>query len=87
MAQLKIAVDTAVAEHGFPEENRPFRPHVTLGRVKDQVAAGDLKQSLNRAAQTSLGTMQVREAAFIRSTLTRRGPVYEDLYLIPLGTM
>jgi 2'-5' RNA ligase len=85
MAELKLAVDTALAEHGFPKERRAFRPHFTLGRVKDRVAAGHLAKPLSRVADANLGTMDVRELAFVRSTLTPEGPIYDDLAVISLG--
>lgn len=33
---LQDAVERACVPLGFPVEGRPFRPHITLGRVKDQ---------------------------------------------------
>ena len=86
MSDIKLAVDTALDDHGFPEEDRDFHPHVTLGRVKDMSAAGMLKESLLRAAETNFGMMEVREVAFVQSTLTPRGPVYTNLRVMPLGT-
>jgi len=86
MADVKLAVDTALADHGFPEESRAFHPHVTLGRVKDMSAAGMLKEPLQRAVDTNFGVMEVREVVFVQSTLTPRGPVYTDLRVLPLGT-
>ncbi|MGH7564612.1 MAG: 2'-5' RNA ligase family protein, partial [Gemmatimonadota bacterium] len=34
LADLAGRVETAVREAGFPAEDRAFRPHLTLGRVK-----------------------------------------------------
>ena len=34
LCTLADAVDTQLAACGFPREDRPFSPHVTLGRVK-----------------------------------------------------
>jgi len=86
IADIKLAVDTALADHGFPEEVRAFHPHVTLGRVKDMSAAGLLEEPLRRVAETSFGTMEVRDVVFVQSTLTPHGAVYTDLRALPLGT-
>lgn len=86
MADIKLAVDTALADHGFPEESRSFHPHVTLGRVKDTSAAGMLEEPLQRVAETSFGMMEVHEVAFVQSTLTPHGAVHTDLRVLPLGT-
>ena len=85
MAELKLAVDTALAEHGFPKERRVYRPHFTLGRVRDRAVAGQLAKPLRKVADAHLGKMDVKEVAFIKSTLTPEGPIYEDLTVIPLG--
>lgn len=85
MSDLKLAVDSALAEHGFPEERRVYRPHFTLGRVKDRVASGHLAKPLRKVADAHLGTMDVKEVAFIKSTLTPEGPIYDNLTVIPLG--
>jgi RNA 2',3'-cyclic 3'-phosphodiesterase len=34
LARLKDALDGALLSHGFPIEERAFRPHLTLGRVR-----------------------------------------------------
>jgi len=86
MAELKHAVDTALARYGFEEERRAFHPHFTLGRVKEPSVAGMLKGALERAADAYLGTMEVRDIAFVHSRLTPHGPVYTDLHRLPLGT-
>ncbi|MCD6288011.1 MAG: RNA 2',3'-cyclic phosphodiesterase [Candidatus Hydrogenedentes bacterium] len=85
VAELKTAVDAALAEHGFPRERRAFRPHFTLGRVKDRTVAGHLAKPLRKLADANIGTMEVRDVAFIRSTLRPQGPLYENLAVFRLG--
>ena len=34
-AKLARSVDSALAGHGFPPEDRPFAGHITLGRVRE----------------------------------------------------
>lgn len=48
---LQDAVERACVPLGFPVEGRPFRPHITLGRVKEGErlpveAVGDLEQEV-----------------------------------------
>jgi len=40
LGSLAAAVDAACASHGFLRETRPFRAHVTLGRVRRSAARG-----------------------------------------------
>lgn len=41
--KLQAEIETAVVSHGWQAEKRSFRPHLTIGRVKDSSALGDIK--------------------------------------------
>ena len=86
-AQLKAlqeGVESALHALGFPPEKR-FNAHVTLCRVKrpfrskNELRRVVLKIGELRAAD--LGTMRVDALKLKKSTLTPRGPIYEDLYV------
>ena len=76
-AALARQVDDLLAPLGFPRETRPFRPHMTLARVKEfhpsqcQAAASTPREPL--------GTCRVGSIKLKKSTLTPRGSIYEDL--------
>ena len=42
--RLHRDVDAACAELGYARESRPFRPHVTLGRVKTRPSGGAMRR-------------------------------------------
>ncbi len=87
LGRLQTLVDEGLSELGFDEERRPFRPHLTLGRVRDQVKA-DYKKRIGEAmAQAQLPTghsWDAGEMHLIRSTLTPRGAIYDSIGLKPL---
>ena len=87
MVTLHDAVEVALAELGVRREGRRFRPHLTLGRVRNTDAAGleDLRQRLEAQAQFPAGRMEVDELTVFSSRLEREGPVYEVLGTAPLG--
>ena len=70
--RLKRDIDSALEPLGWEVENRPFQPHLTVGRVKDsQAVAGqrwpnELKSLLIPALAIHL----------IESELTPNGPIY-----------
>ncbi|MBN1454715.1 MAG: RNA 2',3'-cyclic phosphodiesterase [Methanomicrobia archaeon] len=82
MKALQECVETALHALGFPPEQR-FNAHVTLCRVKkpfrskSELSRVLLKIGELRAAE--LGTMRVESLKLKKSTLTPRGPIYEDL--------
>lgn len=80
LAALARAVDRALAPLGFAPESRPFRPHLTLCRVRDPGRA-DWNAVRERAAVFVWPEMRVTNFVFWKSVLGPGGPVYG-----PLGT-
>ncbi len=75
--RLLHAVDTALGPLGFAGEERRFTAHATLARVKD--ADTSLFPVLDRLRGRNYGSCMVQGMKLKKSTLTPRGPVYEDL--------
>ncbi len=78
---LQTRVSDALAARGFPREERPWHPHLTIGRVFDdrrwrRDAGPELQGALARAAATSFGTQRVAEVALMRSDLSTAGARY-----------
>lgn len=71
-------VTRALEEVGFPREERPFRAHVTLGRVKHARAAPALRAELS-AQGAAAPPAVVSTFSLVESTLTPDGPDYEEL--------
>ena len=44
LSSLQLAIDEAVGTLGLPKEQRTFSPHLTLGRVRRDVAEGQLRK-------------------------------------------
>ena len=79
---LAGAVARGAAAAGFAPEERPFRAHLTLGRVKARTA-----QRLDVTAPDTVGSeaCDVTEAVLFRSELQRTGARYTPLERVPLG--
>lgn len=66
-------------------EDREFRPHLTIGRVKASPAeARRVGQTVQTQQLPELGRWSVREIELIQSTLTPQGSSYRSLAVIPL---
>lgn len=73
----------------FEPDGRSFKTHVTLVRARhprrvSHEALDEVEHCLHRADNRAT-TMSVHEVTLYGSTLTPRGPVYEELAVIPLG--
>ncbi|MBN1236319.1 MAG: RNA 2',3'-cyclic phosphodiesterase [Methanotrichaceae archaeon] len=84
--ELYQKVEQALSPLGFSPEARGFSPHVTLGRVARPNA--EISRKLNTKiadfSSLDLGSFTVDQFYLKKSTLTRGGPIYEDLAGFPL---
>jgi len=78
---LEVACETL----GFEVEGRPFRPHVTLGRVKVAAAPEEVR-ALARAARSARlhAACTVESVDVMRSDPSRDGARYSVLAALPL---
>ncbi|ABK14464.1 RNA 2',3'-cyclic phosphodiesterase [Methanothrix thermoacetophila] len=76
--ELARAVDTALEPFGF-ERDKKFSAHATLARVKDPSLSRILAERLSGVSEVDLGAFTVERFVLKKSTLTPRGPVYEDI--------
>ena len=84
--ELYQKVEQALKPLGFAPEARGFSPHVTLGRVARPGAEMNrlLYARIANFAGLDLGRFTVDRFYLKKSTLTRGGPIYEDLAAFPL---
>ncbi|MCW3135033.1 MAG: RNA 2',3'-cyclic phosphodiesterase [Methanophagales archaeon] len=87
---LQRGVESKMHALGFPLEKR-FSSHVTLCRVKmwsrarTQDEIGRLLKKIAELREVEVGEMHVNEIKLKHSTLTPKGPIYEDVYVKRLG--
>jgi 2'-5' RNA ligase len=87
LAMLQRCVEGVATRLGYPAEERPFSPHLTLGRVGQTVSAGDLAKirgALEACQVGALGTVKVDAVHIFKSDLQPSGSVYTHLYALPL---
>ncbi|MDE1921735.1 MAG: RNA 2',3'-cyclic phosphodiesterase [Candidatus Omnitrophica bacterium] len=70
---------------GIPEEQRPFQPHITLGRVRSSARLKDLMRLMGQMTFEDKITQQFDKIILYKSTLTPQGPVYEALKVFEMG--
>jgi len=90
LAVLHQAVNEAIANVGFTPEDRPFSPHLTLGRVNRRAARNDVRRLGEALADAKriaidLGEDQAQEIVLFRSILKSTGAEYTPLATFSLG--
>jgi 2'-5' RNA ligase len=84
---VQSAVEKACVALGFPKEDKPFRPHLTVGRVREGAGAGDyaaIAKLIRETPADGLGEMRVTEVRVYKSELLPGGAKYSVLYAMPL---
>lgn len=84
---LHESVDRALTPLGFEPESRGFNPHLTLGRVRREAYADDIKAlgNLIELERTeTFGQWTADAVRLIRSDLNRDGAVYTTLHEVKL---
>ncbi len=83
---LVRAVNAALAVVGFEPERRPFRPHLTLGRVRDEIGTRHRAEIEVAVGKTDVPGVSWRtsQVSLMRSRLGPGGASYEVLATFPL---
>jgi 2'-5' RNA ligase len=88
LSQLQQHLESNLARLGFAPERRPFTPHLTLARLRNQ-ASLDERQSFGQLIATTkfeaVYTIKVDAINLMRSQLTREGAIYSRISSVGLN--
>lgn len=87
LAALQKDVEKTLGLLGFPREDRPFKPHLTLGRMRSQKGREALVKRLRDMSSRTLGSFHVDCVAQFRSELLPTGAKYTILWKESLGNL
>jgi len=91
-ALLRFAVECehACASAGIPKEERPFKAHLTIGRVKPDLADSQLHLLGERylsLPKPEMGGFGIDHMVLFRSELRPSGPVYTPIEVFPFRAL
>jgi 2'-5' RNA ligase len=84
LCDLAKVLEGKLSEAGFRSEEREFRPHITVGRVKENKGVERLKEKIKNIKNAGFGEALVDRIHVMKSTLTPAGPVYEKVKEVKL---
>ena len=76
LSELQKQLDSDFASIGFPIEDRSFRAHLTLGRIKESQGLTGISETLNKHNAFVAGVFECRELILFQSKLLPQGAVY-----------
>jgi 2'-5' RNA ligase len=86
LENLKKSIDAHLQASGCASENRPFHPHLTIGRTRELNAAErrQVAEALAREQERDFGEWQVGSIELMQSVLSPQGAAYDTLQSILL---
>jgi 2'-5' RNA ligase len=84
LGTLHRAVSERLVHAGLPPEDRPFSPHLTLGRVREAAGLRGARL-LEGLTDFEIGRVRVTHAVLVESRLSPRGPDYAIRLAMALG--
>lgn len=88
LTSLQKNVEAGAVRLGYEKEERGFSPHLTLGRVRQNVSAADLQRIRSALENTQIGrigTATIEAVHLYKSDLHTDGSIYTKLLSVPLG--
>jgi len=83
---LQQGLEALLEKIGFEAEDRPFQPHLTLGRVKTSRGREELVRGVEKYREEEFGDFHVETVIFFRSDLRPSGSIYTPLRELRLGS-
>ena len=87
LISLQKQIENHLEKIGFEPEDRPFQPHLTLGRMKSSQGKEALVRRMERYREEGFGTLQVERVVLFKSDLRPSGPIYTLLKDIQIGKL
>ncbi len=101
LGSLQRAVGGQLRNNGFQLDNRPFRPHITLGYVRRRATRDAIRTIATTVRESRAGTEAVpaghtasrvptkftaSDLLLVRSTLSPSGAIYSVVHSVPLSS-
>ena len=83
LINLQTEIDAGLQGYGFKKEERPFRPHLTLARIKEYKGLVGLAETVKENEDYIAGSFTVSGLTLFKSDLKPTGAIYTKLDYFP----
>ena len=84
LKEIKESLDHEMKDLGFTPDNREFKPHLTLARIKWIEDKNKLEHLILEHQDEDFQKTAIEQVIFYESTLKQTGPVYTPIGKFPL---
>ena len=87
LERIVSSIENCAVNLGYEADDKPFSPHLTIGRARRDISSGDLisftKNFQNHKLEV-IPDFKVSHVTLFKSELTREGPLYSQLFRVSL---
>jgi 2'-5' RNA ligase len=83
LINLQVEIDAGLESYGFKKEDRPFRPHLTLARIREPKGLIGLAETVKKNEDYVAGSFSVSGLTLFKSDLKPAGAIYSKLAHFP----
>ncbi len=80
------AVNSELERFGFPRERRPWSPHITIGRVREDRSQGRIRSAVEALSFDAV-EQPVKAVTLMSSVLSPKGPTYTAVSTTDFGSV
>jgi 2'-5' RNA ligase len=88
LISLQKSIEAGTTRLGYEQEEHAFSPHLTLGRVRQNISPEEfpkIRAAMDNIQLGNIGTARVDSIHLIKSELNPNGSVYTNLFSAPLS--
>lgn len=87
LSQFADNLVKSISDFGFQADEKPFAPHLTLGRIKQIQNSAQFLDLVQQYKNVSFQQVPVNEIIFYESILQSTGPVYKPMRIYKLNKL
>ncbi|NWF76665.1 MAG: RNA 2',3'-cyclic phosphodiesterase [Nitrospirae bacterium] len=84
LINLRNAIEQSISSLGYQKDEKEFKPHLTIGRVRSQKGIMHIINNLEDFKDKDFGSIYVDNIKLMKSDLKPKGAEYSCLYDIPI---
>jgi 2'-5' RNA ligase len=85
LINMQVEIDAGLESYGFKKEDRPFRPHLTLARIREPKGLIGLAETVKKNEDYVAGSFSVSGLTLFKSDLKPAGAIYTKLAHFPFS--
>ena len=82
LSRMAVSLEKALGKIGFQGDQRPFSPHITIGRIRSSNNIDALSKSMSNYPISENCIQTISKIILFQSILSSEGPIYEPLYKV-----